>query len=338
MKFSDFLMQFGPVWAPTDDPAGDPPAGDPPAGNPPADPPAGDPPAGDPAGDPPPSDPPAAKKWFEDARFDEKQKTYLSERGLNQIEDPLDALQKVMESHRSAIKVGRNPDNFLPKPAEGQSTTDWLKENGMLTLPESADGYETKRPELPEGMKYDEAGEAKLRAWAFETGASGEQVQGLVNLYGEIVGEQLNSAAAEYQTANAELTRDLEKDWGDQMKAKTTLAAQAAQSIAGAAGVGENEIALMAQAFKDKGVGDAATIRIFAKIGEMMADDSLPAPGGGSQTLGMTPQEAQQKLDQMRQPDSEYMRARNSGNKAALAPLEAERKRLIRVAAGGGSS
>ena len=335
MKWTDFLKTFGPVWAP-DGGAGGGDGGE--GGDKGAGGDGGDKGAGGDGGDKGAGgdggDKGKTSNWWEDKRFSDKQQAYLSERGLSQIADPMEALQKTIDAHRGALNQSRNPDQFLAKPAEGQSTADWLKANGMLDLPESAEKYDIKRPELPKGIEYNEAGEKALRELAFASGLDGKAVQSLVDLQTRLVTEKFQEAQTEYQQANDRMMTDLGKDWGDQLDSRTTLAGQAAQAIAEAAGVGEEEIALMSQAFKDKGVRDASMIRIFAKIGEMMSDDTAAGLNNGSSGLGMTPQEAQQKLDLMRRPDSDYVKARNSGDRATLKTLEDERKRLIKIAAG----
>ncbi|MBL4761768.1 MAG: hypothetical protein JKY93_03605 [Gammaproteobacteria bacterium] len=324
MNIHDFLAQYRPAFSPPDGAGGGdtPPASDTP--------PVGDtPPAGD---TPPPSD---GTKWFEDKRWDDKTQKYLSERGLNQIDDPLEAFQKTIKDHRATLSLGRNPDDFLAKPKDGQTTVEWMKENNLLTLPEAPDGYEITQPEMPDGVEYDTAAEKQLRDLAHQQGLSGEAVQGLVNLQTKITGDLMADAQQTYAAENQKMLDNLTTDWGDQTKGRMARAGQTMTVIAEKAGLGVDEIQLMSQAFKQGGAQDASTVRMFDAIAEMMGDDTAVGLGQSSNNFGDTPQVARQKLDKMNAPGGEFYEATKSGNRAEMKRLEPQMDALRKQATQG---
>ncbi|MDR6266543.1 hypothetical protein [Roseobacter sp. N2S] len=336
-----FFLSFWtmPLWAPND--GGTPPPSAPPAGDPPAGegqtPPAGDPPAGEgdtpPAGEPPAGEP--KPKWFEGDRFNEDQRAYLNKRGLDQMDDPLDALQKTIEAHRNQSKVMRNgEENYLDKPAADQALADYRKANAeIFGVPEAPDKYALEKPDLPEGMQWNAPMEEAARKMAHDQGWSQEDFGKAVELYSKFSVEDFKTAEQEYAETNATMMDELTAKWGDASKQNMALASQAMDMIAREAGLGNDEIALMSQALKPK-IGDASTIRIFAKLGEMMADDSMPGLGNGSRDLGLTPEAARQQLETMQGKDGPYGKALAAGDKAEMARLKPQRDRLIKIIAG----
>jgi len=124
---------------------------------------------------------------------------------------------------------------------------------------------------------------------------------------------------------------ELQKEWGAEYNAKVTMAQQAASVIMQKGGIGAADMALMSEAFKAK-VGDAATMKVFATIGQMLGEDNLVGMHDGAGNLGTTPAEARQKLAQMEAPGGEYYEALSKKDREALARLEPERDRLIKLA------
>jgi hypothetical protein len=138
---------------------------------------------------------------------------------------------------------------------------------------------------------------------------------------------------AEVEAAKGALMADLQKDWGDQTPAKITLAKQAAQAVAQAAGMDMQAIANMSELLMDK-TGDANVIRFMAQIGAMMADDVAQGIGKGG-PMTMTPAEARQQRAQLMAPDGEYSKAYKAGDQATMAKLKPRLEQLARIAAQG---
>ncbi|MEM9782732.1 MAG: hypothetical protein AAF899_09670, partial [Pseudomonadota bacterium] len=222
--------------------------------------------------------------------------------------------------------------------AEGQDVAEWLKaQGGVLGIPEKPEGYEVKKPDLPDGVSWDDGLEAKWREKAHAAGMLPHQMQAGVELMAEVQTGLLNDARADLQNATQEMRQALERDWGDQYGAKVELAKQAAAAAFQAAGLDGEEQLAVAQMLKPK-VGDPGIMRLFAALGAMMGEDSLAQGGKGGAGAGgmaMTPQEAKAELDRFTGPDGEYGRAMKDKNQKALNELNPRRLQLIKLMSSG---
>lgn len=291
-------------------------------------PPAADPPAGDPS-------PPSAK-WYEAEAFTPLD-PWLTSKGMK-VDDPLDALSRAVRVAQGAEKLlGRGVERLIEKPVDGSNVAEWMRANAaVLGLPEAADQYTIDKPEMPEGVKWDEAFEAAAREIAFEHAIPPAAFQAMVSAYGEKIAGLFGDAGVQAQAANAEMMQGLEAAWGDKTGARIAQAQAAARALAEKAGLDSEALAGVVQALTPK-TGDAGVMKMFAAIGEMMGEDSLKgggaAPGGFAG--GNTPQEARARLAAMDAPDGEFGRAFRADNKAEMARLKPIRDALIKIAAGG---
>lgn len=287
----------------------------------------------------PPAGEAAAALWWQDGkRFDEQTRTMLEAKGLT-TDDPLEAMAKLSGLYRHAeTRLGKPADSLLDKPKDGV-TADWLRENGELFgVPEAADGYKIERPDSwPEDAAWDDKAEAAFRGKAHELGLSDSQAQGMVELYAQTVAESLGTANEGLQAAQDKLQAELQKDWGDSYLAKVSQAQQAWQAAAEQAGL-PAEASTNAAAMLSEKLGDASVLRLFAALGDMMGEDSLPrVGGGGGHSLTTTPAEARAELAAMRDPGSDYMKAVQARNEGQPVPnwteLQERRARLTKLAA-----
>jgi hypothetical protein len=340
---AQFLKQ--PFFAPDDAGGGAAPA------TPPADPPA-TPPAG--SGDTPPADPPATppatppagsgetpsaaqKNWWESDTFTEAQRTSLTAAGLT-VDDPMEAIKRLTDMEIAAQRrLGANPDQLIQKPKEGQSVSEWMKENAsVFGLPDAPDGYEIARPEGfgdgPDDLKWDGDFETAARDWAHRNGVPPHALQEITDLYGGKVKSLSDDADAQYAAANEKMMGELARDWGDQTSAKISLAKSGAEAVAQQAGIGSEQLAGIS-ALLSKETGDAGTIRMFAAIGEMMSEDGvgkIPSNGG---SLNTTPAEARAELAKQQSPGGEYYEAVAKGDKANIDRLKPRIEQLTKVVA-----
>ncbi len=89
-----------------------------------------------------------------------------------------------------------------------------------LGRPETAEGYEVKRPDMPEGMKYDEALETSFLTAAHKIGLNSSQANALMAWNQE----QVMSQMANTQTANTEAMGELKKEWGNAFDERVKIA------------------------------------------------------------------------------------------------------------------
>lgn len=299
------------------------------AGNPPAAAPAAAPPAADPAT---PAAP--AAKWWE--KLPEQQRAYLTPKGLT-TDDPMEALPRLIEIAAHAEKrIGKGLDSIIEKPAKGQSYADWARANAeALGLPAEAAAYEVKPPaDWPKDLPWNAEGEAKARELAFKYGIPREAHEAYIGLQAQMVREMDEAATKGIAEAREAMMTDLRRDWGTQTDAKLTQARQAMQYLAEQAGIGNDGIEALAATLSAK-TGDAGVMRIFAKVAELMAEDTGFAVGRGQQSFGMTPAEARAEIARFEAPDGPYGKAFANNDMRQLAALKAKRDELYKIAAGG---
>lgn len=312
------------------------PADDAGAGGTPA--PAGAPPAANPAAAPPAGAAPAAggAKWWEDDKtYDADTRNWLAARGLTE-DDPLAVLPKAIKGHRAAeARIGKGLDSIMDRPAKGQSWADWAAANAdALGLPAEAKAYAVEAPkDWPKDIPWDAAREERIREIAFKHRIPAEAHQAYVGAYAETVKEIYAEAEKGLSQARTEMDTDLRRDWGQQLEARKTRAAQAMQTLAEKAGMTADHIEALSQTMSGAS-SDATVIRIFDVVAEILGDDTGFAMGRGAQKFGMTPAEARAELARFEGPEGEYGKALAESNMAKLAELKARRNELHRLAAG----
>lgn len=305
--------------------------------------PAGGDPAPAPAGDPAPAAPAApAKKWFETEHFSEEERRGLAAKGLTGIEDPIEAAARIAKLYRAAeTRIGKGLDSIMDRPAKGQSYADWAKANAeALGLPADAEGYAVERPEVwPKDMPWDDKLEAAAKARAVEMGVPPDVHKAYVEVFASRMADMAKDLDTQADAARAQLTADLQKEWGKQYGAQLTVARQAMEFAATEAGLSADSVQAALQTLNEK-TGDPAVMKMFAAIGRAMGEDRAVNLGGASQ-LGMTAAEAQAAMTALSQPGGELyeaLMAQRSGTAGAaqrLQAAQAKRAHLAKIAAGG---
>lgn len=278
--------------------------------------------------------PPPEPKWHEGERF-APHRDWLTAKGAL-VDDPLEALDKAARAGVGAEKfLGRNAETLMTKPTQGQPVAEWMRANAELFgLPESPDKYVLEKPQMAEGIEWDEGLAEAARKVGFENGVPPAALQALVGVYAERITAQVQGINDQMAAANTEMMAELERDWGAQTSAKIGQARLAAQALAQKAGLGADGQRALMSTLADTG-GDAFVMKAMAALGEMMGEDSLAGhqagTGGG---VARTPAEAKARLAAMDSADGEYGKAYNSGNRVEMERLKPVREALLRLAAG----
>jgi hypothetical protein len=226
-------------------------------------------------------------------------------------------------------KLGSKPDQLIQRPKDGQDLSAWMHENReMFGIPENAEGYEIKPPEGfgDGGLQWDKDLEGQARAIAHKHGLGGAALQELSDLYAGKVRALATDAGDQLAKANREMMASLQSEWGPQTDARLAQARAGAEALAAAAGLDNSALLNIGQVLSRES-GDAATIKLFQKVGEMMAEDTtgLIRTQGGALTT--TPADARAELAKMRAPGGAYYEAVAKGDQAEvkrLAPRIAE--------------
>ncbi len=189
---------------------------------------------------------------------------------------PADVVQAYAHAQR-AIGADKIP---APKDGVWDETA-----RAKLGIPRSPDGYELRRPDLPQGVAYDEAFEKAALPIAHKLGLTPGQVQGLLDFYAGHQSQAFQSSLkgrVEDETYSAAALR---QEWGPSYDTKLAQAARAARYFGG-----EPLIEFLNQS----GVGNnPELVRAFAKVGSMMTEDSLKI--GRAQGFSISPDEARRE-------------------------------------------
>lgn len=187
----------------------------------------------------------------------------------------------LVAAHKGALA---ERDGSIRVPGENATDEERAAFYAKLGRPESPDGYEIAKPEgWPEGIPYDQSMETALRDFAHKEGISKGTAEKLWQWYGGLVKQGHEaSTTAETAATNAALDK-LKQDWpGDSFKVNTELAARAFKSFGG------DDAAEFLEKTKIEGVplgSHPVFLKLFAKIGKEIGDDTVNAGSGDSREL-----------------------------------------------------
>jgi hypothetical protein len=152
--------------------------------------------------------------------------------------------------------------------------------------PETPEKYELKRPQLPEGMKYNDGREKEFLKAAHSAGYTKAQAQVAIDFYNAGQEQMYKDALV----ANSKATEALKAEWGESYPKNYELAKRAFSQIKGMAPGLEAKLVAMNMD------NDPDVVKAFSFIGQMMAEHSL-IEGEGLGTMSI--EEAQTKLNEL---------------------------------------
>lgn len=268
-------------------------------------------PATPPAGTPPAGTPPAAPAgptWLPDA--DEATRGYIQNKGWAGPADVLTGYRN-LETMLGADRAGRT----VVLPTDENDAPGWRKVYERLGVPANATDYK---------LNPGEGGDAKFATAAatkmHELGIPLKAGQALVDWFNGSVSQSSQAQIAVEAAAFAADNAVLDKDWGAERGARTEFARRAAQQL----GVKPETVAAI-----EKAGGFAETMKLFAKIGDMMKEhgaEGLSTPG----SYGMTPEGAKSKKAQL-MADRDFTKKASDPKSAEWAELA----RLDKIIVGG---
>lgn len=276
----------------------------------------------------------AAAPWYQTDIITSEERDWLTAKGLA-LDDPQAVLPKLVRGHRSAEQfMGKGVDKLLERPTEGQDWADWAAKNRTaLGLPDKEDGYSVEPPDFwPKDAAWDADLEANARKLAFENGVPPAVHQKYVGLFAQKMKALDDAAKSGYTAANDKMMTDLSRDFGAEMPAVLNRARQAASFVAEQAGVSAEGMQAFIQTLTDKAGGDAIAVKVMAKIGELMGEDTAVGLGRGAGAM-MTPAEASAEFARFTAADGEWAKAAASGDSGKIAELRPTFERLAKLAA-----
>ena len=187
----------------------------------------------------------------------------------------------------------------------------WNTVYDKLGRPEAADKYQVKRPEIPEGMAYNEDLEKQFLPVAHKLGLNNKQVNALVAWQTETVKQEVEQYKQGMKTAE----EGLKKEWGNDYANKVSIAQRVVKDYA------NQEVVDFLE--KTKLGNNPAFVKFIYEIGSALVEDGAAPKGGGSGS-GLTAEAAQQKINTLLadpQFAGKYFNSRMEGHKEAVAEI-----------------
>ena len=216
-----------------------------------------------------------------------------------------DSVDKLAKSYVNAVKmIGGNPDNMVAIPDEGETWDDFYNKIGR---PEKANDYQFG----------DENGELDgFREFAHDTGLTQDQANNILKLYGDIQEEEQEAHQNGLEELRTNTTMELQKEWGKNYDGKMDYAKRAFAQFA---------TPELSQLMDESGMGNhPEMLRVFAKVGELMGEDSLVV-GTGLGSSQLSPEQAQQEIQALYS-DKEFSKSyrdnKDPGHKTAMGKME----------------
>jgi hypothetical protein len=174
---------------------------------------------------------------------------------------------------------------------------------------------------------WDKAMEEGWRAFAHERKMPAGLAQMAMDFYIDHAGKLEAKLRDDGQRSASEMDQALKTEWGQSYDGNIELAKRAFRSL----GVGLDEATALEQLS-----GSPGLVRLFHKIGSMMSEDKLVAPGGGtgSGASVATAEQAKAELDRLNRDQAHLAIVRNPGHPDYRRAND-ERTRLMGLMAGG---
>lgn len=161
-----------------------------------------------------------------------------------------------------------------------------------LGIPAAPAGYALRRPDLPDGIAWDEGFEQAALPIAHGLGLTPQQLQGLMDFYASHQAEAFATAGRARQHQQDQAATALKDEWGPDYAVKLAQAARAARYFGG-----EDLLTLL----NESGLGNnPQLIRAFEKAGALLGEDTLKGGNDGS-GQGLAPTDAMRKARELMQ-------------------------------------
>lgn len=214
------------------------------------------------------ADPPQTTQPWHSSAYDE----LVEKKGWKGGDDALQSYNELETALGSRVK--------LPTPeSSAEEISTFYK---RLGCPENPDAYELEKPELPEGMTYDEAFEKAIRSIAYDEGLTKNQMHALHKAFNEYQVNKHNNFTAEMQRTREEGERLLKEGWGADYGKNLETAKRACQELGG-----DDFVTLLVES----GLGNnPVMVKTFFGIGKKILSDTLIKGQGVKGEEGYKPQ------------------------------------------------
>lgn len=195
-----------------------------------------------------------------------------------QNNETLTQFGSISELGKSFLDLHGKSQNAVQIPGDDAAEEEWATFYNALGRPESPDDYDFQKPELPEGMPYDESREGKMRRVLHSLGINQKQAKGLWDALHEDGVDAWNEIQAQRKAAHDHAVNGLKEKWGDQYEERAERAYRAAVTLGNKVGEGRLEKWLDQSGFGDYPI----LVEIFDVIGSAISEDALGQIGSAS--------------------------------------------------------
>ena len=217
-----------------------------------------------------------------------------------------DSVDKLAKSYVNLVKkMGVPAEQLLRLPGEGEPMDDVYN---ALGRPEDHNGYQLGdfQPEQTENF----------RQFAHQLGLNNQQAETIYQAYQQDIAERDQASQQDFEQFEVDNLNALQQEWGDQFNHNLEMARRAFMNFATPEAV---------QVIEETGMGNhPELLKVFARIGEVLAEDSV-LPGTNNSVLGgMNAASAQEQINSLMS-DKEfrqsYMDAYDPSHQEAVAKM-----------------
>ncbi len=176
----------------------------------------------------------------------------------------------------------------LPAPPQGEELAQW---EGWreLGVPSHADGYELTRPDLPDGMGYDDNLERTAREAAAFLKLAPFQLQGVLDTYARYQTDMVTRAQDQQRAHVTQILDGLKRKWGSDFDSKHRCACRFAEFIGLDTASEQHMAAVMSY---------APMVERFAELGRTLGDHNF-VTGHAPDSFAMTPDRAEAEIKRL---------------------------------------
>lgn len=259
--------------------------------------------------------PVASEKPFYDGwKLDAAAQDFVTGKGFKSPED-------LVKSALTADKMARDR-NVIAAP-DLKDLTNWEGWDKLGWTREIAD-YKVPEAKPPGGLAYDKGIESEFVKLAHEARVPVSQATALRDGLLGLMAKQVEAQTAAGARAQSELQAALKAEWGRDFDAKRDLAARAAKALG---------VDLVTSAQLESFTGAPGLLKLFAKVGESLSEDTLRGGDAGRNAMGMSPEAASAEQRRL-ESDPDFMRSLTDPRHPQHQDNAARRQRLIEIKVG----
>lgn len=266
---------------------------------------------------------PADKPWYDGHNLKDEDIGFIQNKGWKTPGDMLNGYRGLEKFH------GVPSDLLLKLPKDLNDNEAMGEVYKRLGRPDTADGYEFKAPEALKDVELDQTRVKWAGGIAHKLGLNKAQYNQLVAATVEYEHGLLTEEQAKIAQEQETQMNSLKKEWGEGYVEREALGQRAVRAFLPG---NQEQKEAMADAI-EKAIGTAATMKLFANIGERLGEDKIHEGDTGGRKFGYTPEQAKADKESLMselKADKKRLTAYNKG----LGPDYEKMQRLNKIIAG----